>query len=210
MPRTIRSISAPARDARYSASMTFGSDEAVHLHDDAAPPAGLRDGGLLVDQLDDPVPQHRRRQDDLAERGLPAVAGEEVEQVAEIGAEIGVGGEEAEVLVGEGGVRVVVAGADVHVATDAVGLLAHDERRLRMGLQADEPVDDVDAHLLERPRPRHVGLLVEPGLQLDEHGHLLAPLGGPDQRLDDRAVGRGAIQRLLDRQHVAVEPRPGG
>ena len=46
--------------------------------------------------------------------------------------------------------RVVVAGADVAVAADAVGLVAHDERGLGVHLEPDEAVDDVDARLLQR------------------------------------------------------------
>ena len=76
-----------------------------------------------------------------------------------------------------------------------------------MGLQPDEPVDDVHAGLLELARPDDVGLLVEPRLDLDEREHLLARLGGVDQRLDDRAVARGAVQRLLDGEHVGVGGR---
>ncbi|MGC4113208.1 MAG: hypothetical protein QM765_00720 [Myxococcales bacterium] len=41
-------------------------------------------------------------------------------------------------------------------------------------------------------------------LSLDEHGHLLAGERRPLQRRDDRRVGAGAVQRLLDGQHVRV------
>ena len=52
--------------------------------------------------------------------------------------------------------------------------------------------------------PDDVGLLVEAGLDLDQHHDLLAPLGGPDERLDDRRVTRRPVEGLLDRQHVGV------
>ena len=96
----------------------------------------------------------------------------------------------AEVLVDAGGLRVVVAGADVAVADQALGLLAHDEAQLGVGLQADDAVDDVDAGLLELAGPADVVDLVEAGLDLDDGEDLLAGLGGVDEGVDDRASHR--------------------
>ena len=90
-----------------------------------------------------------------------AVAGEVVEQVGEIGAEVVVGRQQPDVFVEVGGLRVVVAGTEVAVAADAVGLLADDEQHLGVGLQPDEPVDDVHAGFLEHVGTFDVGLLVE-------------------------------------------------
>ena len=64
------------------------------------------------------------------------------------------------------------------VAPDAVGLLAHDEQDLGVGLQPDEAVHDVHARLFEHAGPFDVGLLVEARLELDERDDLLALLGG--------------------------------
>ena len=85
-----------------------------------------------------------------------------------------------------------------------------------MRLQPDLAVDHVAAGVLELARPADVGLLVEAGLDLDDHQHLLAGLGRVDQGVDDRGVARGAVERLLDREHVRVggrlldEPLHGG
>ena len=73
-----------------------------------------------------------------------------------------------------------------------------------MRLQAEESVDDVDAALLERPRPDDVRLLVEPRLQLDDRGNLLTGLGRARERLHDWRVSAGSVQRLLYRQHVGI------
>ena len=73
-----------------------------------------------------------------------------------------------------------------------------------MGLQPDQAVDDVHAGLLELARPHDVRGLVEARLHLDEREHLLARLGRVDERLHDGAVAGGAVQRLLDGQHVRV------
>ena len=56
--------------------------------------------------------------------------------------------------------------------------------------------------------PFEVDLLVEAGLELDERDHLLAGLGRADERGDDAALlAAGAVQRLLDREHVRIACR---
>jgi len=69
----------------------------------------------------------------------------------------------------------------VAVPTHAVGLVAHDKGRLRVHLEAHQAIDDVHAGRLQRLGPLDVGPLIEARLQLDEHRHLLAALGGSDQ-----------------------------
>ena len=160
-----------------------------------------------LDLLEDAVAHRRRRDQHLAVLGRAAVAGEEVEHLGDVGADLRVGGEEAEVGVEAGGLRVVVAGADVDVVAHLVALAAGDEDRLDVGLQAGDAVDDVDAGLLQRLRPVDVGLLVEAGLQLDHADRLLAAFGGADQGRDQRRVVAGPVHRLLDRQHVGVGDR---
>ena len=94
------------------------------------------------------------------------------------------------------------------VAADAVGLLAHDEQDLAVRLQPDEPVHDVHARLLEAAGPLDVGLLVETGLELDERHDLLALACRLGERRDDAGlVAAGAVQRLLDREHLRVARR---
>ena len=60
------------------------------------------------------------------------------------------------------------------------------------------------ARVLELAGPADVGLLVEACLDLDDHQHLLACLGSIDEGVDDRGVARGAIEGLLDGEHVGV------
>ena len=178
----------------------LGVDDRVHLHRDA--PVGP---GLAADQLLQRRAQVRRRDDELAVLARHAVAGEVVEELAEVGAEVGIRRQHAEVFVRRRGLRVVVAGADVAVATDAVGLLPHDEQDLRVRLQADEPVDDVRARLLQHAGPFDVRLLVEARFQLDERDDLLARVGGLHERLHDAGfVAAGAVHRLLDREHRGI------
>ena len=161
-----------------------------------------------MDELDQPGAQRGRSHEQLAETALAAVPGEVVEEVGEVGAELGVAAEQPEVLVEPGGLLVVVPGADVAVAADASGLAAHHERGLGMGLQSHQPVHDVHPRLLEHPGPGDVRRLVEACGELDERHHLLARLGGGDEGLHDRAVRPGgAVEGLLDREHVGVARR---
>ena len=73
-----------------------------------------------------------------------------------------------------------------------------------MRLQPDEAVDDVASRLFELAGPGDVSALIEPGLDLHHHDDLLARLGRVDQRVDDRRLAAGPVQRLLDRQHPRV------
>ena len=201
MPRTIRSISVPARDASYSASIISASTRLFIF-------ITMRPSGAfasLSDHLEDPRPQADRRDQDPPVRLLVAVPGQVVEEVRHVGRDVGVVGQQTDVLVERRRHRVVVPGADVAVLADLAGLLADDERALRVGLQPDHAVHDVDAGLLEHPCPRDVGLLVEPRGQLDQRHGLLAGLGGAHQRAHDAAVlARRPVQGLLDRQHRRV------
>src|SRR4029077_9427833 len=135
------------------------------------------------------------------------IARQEVEQRARVLTEVWIGGEEAEVRIDPGGGGVVVAGGEMHVSPDAIGLAPHDERGLAVRLQAHDAVYDVNAGLLEGPRPRDVVSLVHARLQLDQRRDLLAVLRGPRERRDDRTRGARAVQGLLDGEDLRVVRR---
>ena len=158
--------------------------------------------GLAVDALDDPIADPSRRGDQLLVEGRLAEAGDVVEEAGHVHAEVEPRGEHAEILVHAGRLRVVVAGAHVAVETDRVALLADDQGGLGVGLEPHQAVDHVGARLFQRSGPPDVRLLVEAGGHLDQHGHLLAVLGGPDQCGDDRAVTGGPVEALLDGEDV--------
>ena len=73
-----------------------------------------------------------------------------------------------------------------------------------MGLQPRDAIDDVDARLLQRPRPADVGALVEARLELHQADRLLAALRGLDQGRHQRRVRARPVDGLLDREHVRV------
>ena len=98
----------------------------------------------------------------------------------------------------------VVAGAQVDVAAQAVFLAAHQHQHLGVGLVAEHAVHDVGADFFELGRPADVGLLVEAGHQLQHHGHLGALLRRADQVLHQHRIGAGAIDRHLDGDDAGV------
>ena len=82
---------------------------------------------------------------EAAQLGRGAEARELHEDAVHVLADVGVRGEEAVVGVDAGGAGVVVAGAEVGVALEARPLAPHHEQHLRVGLVADDAVDDVGA-----------------------------------------------------------------
>ena len=145
-----------------------------------------------------------RRDQNLAVVARPRVAGQVVEHLGHVGADLGVCREQAQVGVKARRLRVVIAGADMRVVADTVALATNDQDALRVALQRGQAVDDVHAGLLQLLRPPDVGLLVEARLQLHHADGLLAALGRLDQRRHQRGVGARPVHRLLDRQHVRV------
>ena len=179
-------------------------EQAVDLGDDAAGLARLLVAGFLLDLL-----QHERLHAAGGDDQFPplrqlAVAGQVIEKGRGVLAELGVAGEEAQVGVDAGGLRIVIAGGQVDVAADAVLLAAHDQGHLAMRLEADEAEDDVDARLFQLARPENVAFLVEAGLELDDRGHLLAVVRRLGQGAHDGRIAAGPVKRLLDGQHAFI------
>src|SRR3546814_13522064 len=52
--------------------------------------------------------------------------------------------------------------------------------------------------------PEEILLLVEAGLELDHRGYRLPSFGRVDEGADDRGLLAGAVERLLDRDHVRI------
>ena len=142
------------------------------------------------------------------ELGRLGIAGDEIEDARDVARDHRIGGEEGQVGVDARRDRVVIAGADMAVGDELAGLAAHDQRQLGVGLQFDEAEDDLHAGPLEVARPADIGLLVEARLELDQGRDGLAGLGRLGQRLHDRAVRRGAIERLLDGDDVRDRAPP--
>ena len=92
----------------------------------------------------------------------------------------------------------------MQVASDAVLVLAHDQRHLRVNFVTHQPVHHVHAGLFQLPGPFYIVRFVEPRAQFNYVGHLLAVPYRLHERADDARVAAGAIQGLFDRQHICV------
>ena len=103
--------------------------------------------------------------------------------------------------------RMIIAGADMAIGDQRIALAAHHHRQLGVGLQFDEAEHDLRAGAFEIARPADIGLFVEARLEFDQRRHRFARLGRLDQRMHDRTVGRGAIERLLDRDDGGIARR---
>ena len=118
-PRMIRSID----DARVRGPIERLDDghvdDRVELEHDPGGPSGRRVADLAVDQVEEPRAQAVRRDEQPAERALAGQAGQDVEQVGDVRADLRPAGQQAEVHVQARRLGVVVAGPDVDVAAQA-------------------------------------------------------------------------------------------
>ena len=179
-------------------------DERVHLHRDPPGRGGRVGGDRRVDLGDQPLAQMCWGNQNLAIAQRAPVAGEVVEHVGHIRANVLVDREQAEVGVQPCGSRVVVAGADVYVVAHAIALPAYDKHALGVCLQGRLPVDDMHARLLQCLCPMDVHTLVKACRQLDERDRLLAALRRFDQVGHQWRVVASSIHGLLDCKHVRV------
>src|ERR687889_581490 len=176
----------------------------VHLAGDASglPPfSPLR---LPAHQLDEPLTHSQGGDEQFLVLLLLGVASQVVKEIRAILNQSRVVGKVGEVRVEPGGRRVVVAGAEVDVASQATSLAADDEADLGVRLQANDAVGHVYALGLQPARPGDIGLLVEACLQLHEHGNLRLLVTRLRERLDYRGVRPDAIEGLLYRQDVRI------
>jgi hypothetical protein len=160
MPRTTSSTCTPAREARYSASITCGSVRAFMLRDDACRLAAAARGLARISFQQRRV-QGERRLQQQSQLWRARQAGELQEDLVHVEADGLVRGQQPVVGVGARRAPVVVAGAQVAVAADAIALAPHDQRHLRVRLVADDAVHHVRAGFLQAVGQLDVGFLVE-------------------------------------------------
>ena len=179
--------------------------ELVHLRDNPRRLARGGVGGLVGDQVLDPDVQIERGDEQVLELGRAAEAGQGVEELGHLLGQVLAGGEETDVGVEPRSLRVVVAGPEMDVAAQSAALAPDHQAALAVGLVADEPVHDMHAGFLQLTGPVDVVGLVEPRLELDQRGDLLAVHRGVHQGAHDWRVAAGAVERHLDGHHIVIE-----
>ena len=135
--------------------------ERVEFHDDAAGSPGQGVIALALDQCGQRVFQIERRDEQFFHAGITGEPGEGVEDDRDFLGDLRIGGQQTEVGVDARRARVVIAGAEMHIMPEPIGIAADDEQRFAMRLQTDHAINDMRARFLEAPRPLNVGRLVE-------------------------------------------------
>ena len=184
-------------------------DERIAFDPDLRWPAEPGVVDLIGDIAQQRFLERDRRNRHLLETVGLGIAGDEIENAGDVAPDRRIGGEKRNVGINPGGDGMIIAGAEVTIVDQRAALAPHHHRQLGVGLELDEAVDDLRAGALEIPRPADVGLFIEARLQFDQRRDRFARLRRFDQRPHDRAVGRCAIERLLDRDHVADRAPPG-
>ena len=179
-------------------------NEGVDFDRDAAGQTLFGVFGLLTDHVLKEAAHAVRCNDEVLVLRRTGIAGDDIEKGGRVCAELLVAGEQAEVGINFRGGVVVVAGAEVQVAADAVFLAADNERDFAVGLEAGQTVNDVAAGLFELLCPVDVVFFVKARFQLDKHRDLFAVFGGFDERRDDGRVAADAVERLLNGEYVFV------
>ena len=167
-------------------------------------PAERRIINLVGDIAQQRLLQRDRRDRHLLQAVRLGVAGDEIEYARHIPADRRVGGKERNVGIDFRRHRMIVAGAEMTVVYQRSAFAAHHHRQLGVSLELDETKDHLGAGALQVAGPANIGFLIEARLQLDEGGHRLSGLRRFDKGLDDRAVGGGAIEHVLDRHDAGI------
>ena len=100
--------------------------------------------------------------------GITGEAGQRVEDDRDLLGDLRIAGEQTEVGVNARGARVIIAGAEMHIMPEPIGIAADDEQRLAMCLQTDHAINDMRARFLQTARPLNIGRLVKARAQFDQ------------------------------------------
>ena len=157
--------------------------------------------------LKDFIPQSERRHSDFIPYRRIGITGQDVEKPGGIGAELVIGGKQADVSVDAGRRIIVISCAHVHITADAAIFAPDHQAHLGVGLQSDQPVNDMATGFLQAAGPLDIVLLVEPGHDFDHNRNLFAVFRRLRQGADQRGVAADTVQGLFDRQHLRVFSR---
>ena len=180
--------------------------QGVQLHLNQAVAVLLLSADLTLD-----LRQDRRFHDLRSGQDLPVVSAwlvpgrQVIEQLGQVAPDVGIRCQEAHVGVQASRALVVVASADVRVASQTVVVLPHHQDRLAVRLESDDSIRDVDARCAEAVRPPDVRGLVEPGLQLHHGGYLLAVAGRVYQVIHGLRVCGCPVHGHLDGPDLGIE-----
>ncbi len=155
-------------------------------------------GDFTIDHLDEPFAHVQGRHQQFLETGQSRAARQMMEEIHHVGGQYWIDGEEPQIRVLPRGFDVVVAGADMGIAAQAIAFATHDQRELGMGFQSSQTVDDVITGFAQLVGPVQIARLVETRSELDQACDLLTRLRRRDQRTHERRIVAQTVHRHLD------------
>src|SRR5664279_273788 len=179
-------------------------DKGIAFCPDRAGLAGFDEGDLLSNMFEKPRFERDWRDRHAFEPSGLCIAGDIIENPRDVAPDDRIGGEEGNVRIDLGRHRVIISGAHMTISHERASFAAHDHGQFGMRLQLDETEHDLRAGAFEIARPADVGGLVEARLEFDKRRDRLAGFRRLDEGAHDRAVGRGAVKRLLDRDDIGI------
>src|SRR5687768_1005821 len=127
--------------------------KAIDLRRDAGWNTLLRVFGFAFYQLDHSLAEDDRSDKQFLKFLLISVHGQIVEKFCCVFTDLLIRGQKPEVRIDSRGRRVVVTGGEMNVTPEPVAFAADDQRRLRMGLEAEQTIYDVNTGTLEPLTP---------------------------------------------------------
>ena len=198
-------INLHARRARF---IEFLDDarihQAVQLHPDGGRTALLCVSDFLVDQAIKPAAHGQRRHRQLFQLGRLHVTGDIVHHLRRIARQQRISGEERQIGIDARRDRMIIAGAEMHIGADRRPFAPDHHAQLGVRFPFHKTIYNLHAGAFQFAGPANILLLVKAGLQFDHRCHRFAGFGGIDQGTHDGAVLAGAIQRLLDGDHIGI------
>ena len=156
------------------------------------------------DQRDQPLAQVEGRDHEFFHARITGQTGEGVENHRDLFGYLRIGREQTEVGINARGAVMIIAGAEMNVLAQTIGIAADDEQGLAMRLQSDHAVNDMRARFFQAARPLDVGRFIESRAQLDQRGDLFAGIGGVDQGRDDGGIAARAVKGDLEREDLRI------
>ncbi len=194
------------RGLRQGAAQGFVGQR-IHLEHDPHVLAFGRRGTRRIQAFDHGLVQVERRHQHLVQARQPVLAGQMQEDLIEIGCQRLIGGQVAQVGIQARRPRVVVAGRQVRVALELPVFSPGDQQHLGVCLQTHHTIDHLGTDRLQTLGIADVGFFIKPCLELHHRGDLLAPPDGFAKQLHELRLGAGAVDGLLDGQHIRVLDR---
>ena len=159
---------------------------------------------FAFDQSDEALAQVEWRDEQFFHTRITGQTGQRVENDRDFFGDFRIRREQTEIGVDARGARMIIAGAQMHVMAQMIGIAPHDEERFAVRLQTNHAVNDMRAGFFQLARPLNVGRFIETRAQFHQRGHLLAGIGGVNERFDNRRIAARAVKRDLDREHLRI------